>query len=282
MPSIINNNPYLPIPVKVESTYFESDDRSLKTLKFSFLNSALREKFSFLPGQFIELSLPGRGESPFGIASSPHEELIKITVNKTGYVTKAIHELAEGDIVGIRGPLGNWYPISKFEGSNLAIISGGFAFTTLASLLDYILENYSDKLGKIYLIYGARNPGMLLYRDKLRRWSENSRLETYITVDNRIEGWEGLSGFVPDIVERAEIDPKNTYSVICGPPIMIKLTIPKLLNKGIEKDHIYTSLERRMKCGIGKCGRCNIGKNFVCKDGPIFNYADLESLPEEY
>lgn len=282
MPSIINDNPYLPVPAKVESTYFESDDRTLKTLTLSFLDPLLREKFNFLPGQFIELSILGKGESPFGIASNPNEELIKITVNRTGYVTKAIHNLSKGDIVGIRGPLGNWYPISKFAGSNLAIISGGFAFTTLASLTDYLLENYSDKLGKIYLIYGARNPGMLLYRDKLKEWSNNPRLKTYITIDNKVSGWDGLTGFVPDIVEKSDIDVQNTYTVICGPPIMIKLTIPKLLNKGIGKDHIYTSLERRMKCGIGKCGRCNIGKNFVCKDGPVFNYADLEGLPEEY
>jgi NAD(P)H-flavin reductase len=282
MPSIINDNPYLPIPVKVEYTTFESEDRSLKTLAFSFLDPSVREKFSFLPGQFIELSLPGKGESPFGIASSPSEELIKITVNKTGYVTKAIHYLSKGDIVGIRGPLGNWYPISEFEGSNIAIISGGFAFTTLASLLDYLLENYSDRLGEIYLIYGARTPGMLLYKDKLKAWRENPRLKTYITVDSNVSGWDGLVGFVPDIVERTDFEVQNTYAVICGPPIMIRLTLPKLINKGIQKDHIYTSLERRMKCGIGKCGRCNIGPYFVCKDGPVFSYASLENLPEEY
>ncbi len=282
MPSIINDNPYLPIPVKVEYTTFESEDRSLKTLAFSFLDPAIREKFSFLPGQFIELSLPGKGESPFGIASSPSEELIKITVNKTGYVTKAIHYLSKGDIAGIRGPLGNWYPISEFEGSNIAIISGGFAFTTLASLLDYLLENYSNRLGKIYLIYGARTPGMLLYKDKLKAWRENPRLKTYITVDSNVSGWDGLVGFVPDIVEKTDFEIQNTYAVICGPPIMIRLTLPRLINKGIQKDHIYTSLERRMKCGIGKCGRCNIGPYFVCKDGPVFSYASLENLPEEY
>jgi len=275
-------NPYLPIPIKIESSVFESDDRSLKTISFSFLDKEYRNKFNFLPGQFVEFSISGKGESPFGIASAPSEEFIKVTVNKTGYVTNAIHNLDKGDIAGIRGPFGNWYPIDKFIGSNIVIISGGFAFTTLASMLDHILLNYKDKIGKIDLIYGARNPGMLLYKDKLKEWQENPRLNCHITVDNESPNWNGLVGFVPDIVSKTEFSSENTYAIVCGPPIMIKLTLPKLLEKNIPKQNIFTSLERRMKCGIGKCGRCNIGPKYVCKDGPVFSFDELENLPQEY
>jgi NAD(P)H-flavin reductase len=277
-----NANPYLPLPARVERVRFESEDRSLKTLWISLLNEKDRENFRFRPGQFIELSVPGKGESPFGIASSPHEELLKITVNKTGTVTKAIHQLDQGDFVGIRGPLGNYYPIEDVLGANLFIISGGFAFTTLASFTEYVLQDWSDKVKEIDLVYGARTPGMLLYKDLLEQWRENPRIKVHLTVDREFPGWTGLVGFVPDIVARVDVDPVNTYCFICGPPIMIKLTIPKLLEKGISKEKIYTSLERRMKCGIGKCGRCNIGPKYVCRDGPIFKVSELEKLPQEY
>lgn len=278
----LQDNPYLPIPMRVEEVKFESEDRSLKSLWLSFLAEGKREEFRFRPGQFIELSIPGKGESPFGIASSPEEELIQITVNKAGSVTKAIHELDKGDIVGLRGPLGNWYPEEEFVGANLFIISGGFAFTTLASFTKHLLREWSDRVKNIDLVSGARTPGMLLYKDLLEEWKNNPRLNLYLTVDREFPGWTGLVGFVPDIVAKVKVDFENTYALICGPPIMIRLTIPKLLEQGIPKNKIYTSLERRMKCGIGKCGRCNIGPKYVCKDGPIFNFAELENLPSEY
>lgn len=277
-----NRNPYLPFPARVEKVRFESDDRSLKTLWFTFLDDDVRTSFSFKPGQFIELSLNGKGESPFGIASSPNEGLIKITVNKTGTVTRAIHQLDVGDIVGIRGPLGNYYPIEDLAGSDLFIISGGFAFTTLASLTQYLLDGLRDRFGKVDLVYGARTPGMLLYKDLLGEWEKDPRINLYLTVDREFPGWTGLVGFVPDIVAQVEVDPSKVCCFICGPPIMIRLTIPKLVEKGIPKERIFTSLERRMKCGIGKCGRCNIGPKFVCKDGPIFRVSELEKLPAEY
>jgi len=280
-PSIVNN-PYLPIPVRVEKVSFESEDRSLKTFDLACINPEDREKLNFMPGQFIEFSIPGKGESPFGIASNPTAELIRVTVNRTGNVTSAIHNLCEGDFAGIRGPLGNWYPIEHMKGKNLVIISGGFAFTTLASLLEYILEKHENDVKDIHLIYGARTPGMLLYKEKLEAWQANPRIKSRITVDREATGWNGLVGFVPTIVEQSDITPDNTIAVVCGPPIMIKLTLPKLVEKGFAKEQIYTSLERRMKCGLGKCGRCNIGPYFVCKDGPVFSLAQLEGLPAEY
>lgn len=282
MLSNVQDNPYLPLKARVEEVRFESEDRSLKTISLSFVEPGVRGNFQFRPGQFIELSIFGKGEAPFGIASSPEEELIKITVNKTGSVTRVIHELDKGDIVGIRGPLGNWYPLDKFAGSNLFIISGGFAFTTLASLTKHVLNKWVDAIAKIDLVYGARTPGMLLYKDDLKEWAENPRLNLYLTVDREFPGWKGLVGFVPDIVAKVSVDPQNTYALVCGPPIMIKLTLPKLEAAGITKERIYTSLERRMKCAIGKCGRCNIGPYYVCKDGPIFSQDQLVGLPVEY
>ncbi|MCE5223515.1 FAD/NAD(P)-binding protein [bacterium] len=276
------NNPYLTMPVRIVKVSFESEDRSLKTLELQLINEQDRSQFHYLPGQFIEFSIPGKGESPFGIASSPSEDVIRVTVNRTGYVTESIHQLEEGDFAGIRGPFGNTYPLDLMKQKRVIIISGGFAFTTLSSLLDYLLEHEEYNITGYDLIYGARNPGMLLYKDKIECWKQQSKIKSIITIDRETPGWTGTTGFVPTIVEQSDIRPDQAIAVICGPPIMIKLTLPKLLDKGFQKDQIFTSLERRMKCGIGKCGRCNIGPNYVCKDGPVFSLQQLEGLPAEY
>jgi NAD(P)H-flavin reductase len=275
-------NPYLPVAVRVERTFIESEDKMLKTLDLIFLNREDEKNFQFMPGQFCEISIWGKGEAPFGIASSPTEKgFLRFTVKRAGIVTTALHYLKEGDEVGLRGPLGNPYPVDLFKGNNVVIIGGGFAFTTLRALIKYLLTCRKD-FKDITVIYGARTPGMLLYKEELKEWELREDLKVYITVDRGDEGWKGLVGFVPAIVEKIAPGPKDAYVVICGPPIMIKLTLPKLINLGFPLERIYTSLEMRMKCGIGKCGRCNIGRFYVCKDGPVFNYAQLERLPKEW
>lgn len=275
-------NPYLPIPVRVKKTFIESEDRMLKTLDLIFLNKENKENFKFMPGQFCEVSVWGKGEAPFGITSSPTEkEFLRFTVNRAGVVTTALHYLKEGDGLGIRGPLGNYYPIELFKGKNIVIIGGGFAFTTLRALTKYLLAHRED-FKDINIIYGARTPGMLLYKEELKEWERREDLKVCITVDKGDKDWQGLVGFVPTIVERKAPSPEDAYAVICGPPIMIKFTLPELIALGFPPERIYTSLEMRMKCGIGKCGRCNIGRFYVCKDGPVFNYAQLEKLPKEY
>lgn len=275
-------NPYLPIPVKVGKTFIESEERMLKTLDLLFLNKKDEENFKFMPGQFCEISVWGKGEAPFGIASSPTERgFLKFTVNRAGVVTTALHYLKDGDEVGIRGPLGNHYPVDIFKGKNMVIIGGGFAFTTLRALIKYLLA-FREDFKDITIIYGARTPGMLLYKEELKEWERRKDLKVYVTVDEGDEAWQGLVGFVPRIVEKMAPSPKDAYAVICGPPIMIKFTLPKLTALGFPSEKIYTSLEMRMKCGIGMCGRCNIGKFYVCKDGPVFSLAQLESLPQEY
>ena len=185
--------------------------------------------------------------------------------------------------VGIRGPLGNGYPIHLFEGKNILVIGGGFAFTTLRSLIVYLLqpENRS-RVKDITVVYGARMPGLLLYKKELSDWQEREDINVVVTVDQGDKDWKGKVGLVPNVLEEVAPASENTYAVICGPPIMIKFTFPKLMTLKFPNERIYTSLEKRMKCGIGKCGRCNIGHLYVCKDGPVFSYAQLEELPKDY
>jgi len=277
-------NPYFPIPMTVKSTRIETSDRMLRTVELAFANEEDRKAFRFIPGQFCELSLFGKGEAPFGIASSPTEEgSLKFTINKAGVVTTALHQLQEGMEVGIRGPLGNGYPIPLFEGKNILVIGGGFAFTTLRSLIAYFLQPENrPRVKDITVVYGARTPGLLLYKKELSDWQQRDDIKVVVTVDQGDKDWKGKVGLVPNVLEEAAPASENTYAVICGPPIMIKFTFPKLMTLKFPNERIYTSLEKRMKCGIGKCGRCNIGHLYVCKDGPVFSYAQLEELPKDY
>ncbi len=280
-------NPYMPYPVRIDDIQIATEDKSLKTFKFVFLNKEDEDKFSYHAGQFAELSIPGKGEIPIGIASSPTEKgFVKFTVFRTGVVSSYLHNMKKGDIMGIRGPLGNWYPWETLEkGKNVVIIGGGFAFTTLRSSIIYMLdpENRS-KFGTIDVIYGSRSPGMLLYQDELFEWEKRDDINMHITVDGTDDpNWKYNIGFVPTIVEQKapKADP-DTYAIICGPPIMIKFTQPVLEKLGYKDDQIIMSLENRMKCGIGMCGRCNIGKELVCKDGPVFTLEQINMTPKEY
>lgn len=274
-------NVYMPIPVRVKEIRVESDDKTLRTFDLEFVNEA--DTFDYMPGQFCQLSIPGKGEAPFGIASSPTEKgFLSFTVNRVRVVTTALHYLEEGETIGIRGPLGNYYPVEKFRGQNIVIVSGGFALTTLRSLAVYLCDpaNRGD-YGDITLIYGARRPGLMIYRNELEEWEKKDNIKVYLTIDEQVEGWNKLVGFVPSVTKEIAPSSKNSFAVVCGPPVMIKYTLPVLIELGFPPEHIYTSLERRMKCGIGKCGRCNIGSKYVCLDGPVFSFAELEKISEE-
>ncbi len=277
-------NPYLPIPMIVERTWIETSDRMLRSLELRFLHEDDSKAFTFVPGQFCELSVLGKGEAPFGIASSPTEKgTLRFTINRAGLVTTALHHLEEGEEVGLRGPLGNGYPIQALEGHNLLIIGGGFAFTTLRSLIVYFLDPKNrSRVRDITILYGARLPGLLLYKEELAQWQRRKDVKLVTTVDQADSDWRGKVGLVPHVLEGMAPPPENTHVILCGPPIMIRFTFPKLTALGFPTDRIWTSLERRMKCGIGKCGRCNIGHLYVCKDGPVFSYAQLEKLPKDY
>ena len=278
-------NPYLPYPVRIEEIVVETDDRNLRTFKLRFLNKEHEEAFKYMPGQFAEISVPGKGEVPIGIASSPTEKgFLLFTINKAGYVTTHLHNMKEGDIIGVRGPLGRPYPWDRMEGKNIVIIGGGFAFTTLRSSIVYMLHPENRKrFGKITVVYGARRPGLLLYKDELWKWEKRDDIEMHITVDATDDpNWKYNIGFVPQITEKKIKSAENSIAIVCGPPIMIRFTQPVLEKIGFSPENIILSLEMRMKCGIGMCGRCNIGHKFVCKDGPVFSLAELRELPSEY
>ena len=278
------DNPYLPLPARVEKVVTETEDKNIKSFDLSFINKTDEEKFQYIPGQFAEVSLTGKGESPFGIASSPTEKgILKFGVNKAGLVTTALHSLEEGAIVGVRGPLGNSYPVKELEGKNVVIVSGGFAFTTLRSLTKYMInEDNRSRYKNITIIYGARSPGLLLYKDELADWAKRGDINLNVTVDAAADGWNGKVGFVPAVTKEVAPSADNSYVLVCGPPIMIKFTIPVLKELGFPPERIILSLEMRMKCGIGMCGRCNIGNQYVCKDGPVFTLAQLNTMPGEY
>jgi len=280
----MQNNPYLPIPVDVAKITTEVDTKDIKTFRLAFVNKEDEENFKYLPGQFAELSILGKGESPIGIASSPTQKgYIEFTVQKAGVVTSTLHAMEEGTRMGVRGPLGNSWPIEYLEGKNIVIVGGGFAFTTLRSLLNYMIhEDNRSRFGAITVVYGARNPGLLIYKDELKEWEQRDDVNTNITVDQGDETWTGREGFVPTVCKEVAPSSENAVTVICGPPIMIRFTLPVFFELGFSKDNIYTSLEMRMKCGIGKCGRCNVGEKYVCKDGPVFSLAELDKLTPEY
>ncbi len=277
-------NPYLPIPVRIERVTVENDAQDLKTFDLAFVEEALRANWRFVPGQFGFLSIAGVGEAPFGIASAPHERLLKFTVKRVGSFTTALHELTEGAVIGLRGPFGNWYPFDLMKGRDVVIVSGGFSFTTLRATIAHLLlpENRGD-VGEITVVYGARSPGELLYKEELKVWEGRSDIKLVLCVDRKNGAdWPRIEGLVPNVLQDVAPAANNAVALVCGPPIMLKFTHPVLEKLGFLPERVFLSLENRMKCGIGKCGHCNVGPKYVCKDGPVFAYAELRQLPREY
>jgi len=282
-------NPYIPMPVEVTKIVTEVETNDIKTFRLTFVNKEDEENFKYLPGQFAELSILGKGESPIGIASSPTQPgYIEFTVQRagvlvTGLVTTALHDLDVGARMGVRGPLGNSWPIEFLEGKNVVVVGGGFAFTTLRSLIHYMLhEDNRSRFGDISVVYGARTPGLLCYKEELAAWEKRKDIKMHVTVDKGDANWKGREGFVPTVCKEVGPSPENAVTVICGPPIMIRFTLPVFFELGFAKENILTSLEMRMKCGIGKCGRCNVGHKYVCKDGPVFSFEELDRLPRDF
>jgi NAD(P)H-flavin reductase len=273
----------MPYPVRIDDIVVETEDGNLKTFQLVFEQEAHRKAWSHVPGQFAMLSLAGFGEIPIGIASSPTEEgHLLFTVNRAGKVTTALHQMNIGDRMGVRGPLGNGFPVdTEMKGKNIVIIAGGFAVTTLRATLISLLANRQD-YGRITFIYGARTPGMLLYQDELKQWAQRGDVDLHVTIDREAPGWDGLVGFVPTIAGQVAPSPENSVALICGPPIMIKFTMPPLEAIGWTDDQVYLSLENRMKCGEGVCCHCNVGPTLVCKDGPVFTRTQVKRLPMEY
>jgi len=278
----MNNNIYKPYLMEIENIIEETPD--VKTFRLKFRNAADADKFTFKAGQFGEYSVFGEGESTFCVASSPTRKgYIECTFRKAGRVTNALANLEAGDTVGFRGPYGNTFPIEEWEGKNLLYIAGGIALPPMRCVIWNTIdlrERYRD----ITIIYGARSVKDLVYKYELKEWSEMPGIKLITTVDpgGETPDWKGEIGFVPAVLDKVAPLSENTIAILCGPPVMIKYTMPVLKKLGFQDDAIYTTLENRMKCGFGKCGRCNVGKTYVCLDGPVFSLTQLNEMPEEY
>jgi NAD(P)H-flavin reductase len=277
-------NIYIPKLTKIKSIVSENDANDIKTIELEFVNEDDYKAFDYIPGQFAEVNVIGKGESPIGIASSPTEEgTIKFTIKRMGTVTSAVHSAELGDTIGIRGPMGNGWPMEELKGKNIVVIGGGFAFSTLRSLVLYVLdEKHRKDYGNITVIYGNRNSAEVLYRDVLEEWEKRDDIEVVLTIDRPEDTWTKKVGFVAAIVKEVAPSPDNAVAIICGPPIMIRTAQDELLKINWKDEQILNSLEMRMKCGVGKCGRCNIGSKYVCIDGPVFSVAELKKMPKEY
>lgn len=239
--------------------------------------------FEHIPGQCAMLSIPGAGEGMFSITSSPTQKnYMEFSIKKCGCLTSWLHQMEVGQQIGIRGPYGNGFPVdTDFAGKDLLFIAGGIGLAPLHSVINYCRDNRAN-YGKIDIVYGSRSMDDLVdYKEILDEWCKEDGINVYLTIDREQEGWDGHVGFVPNYVKELGFDVNKT-AVICGPPIMIKFTLAGLVELGFEKSNVYTTMELRMKCGVGKCGRCNIGDKYVCKDGPVFRCDQLAEMPDEY
>ena len=275
-------NIYLPHLMRIAKITEEAP--AVKTFRLEFLDEAAARDFDFHTGQFGLYSAFGEGESTFCIASSPTRKgYIECTFREVGRVTAALADKEVGDVVGFRGPYGNTFPIEDWKGKSLVFIAGGIALPPLRSVIWNCLD-LRDWFKDITIVYGARSVADLVYKDELKEWEARPDVNLVVTVDpgGEVPGWQGKVGFVPPVLEQLSPSPDHTIALVCGPPIMIKLTLPVLAKLGFPPEAIYTTLENRMKCGLGKCGRCNTGSSYVCKDGPVYTLDQLNALPAEY
>ncbi len=257
------------------------DTPDIKT--FRVVSPEGKKLFEHRPGQCAMLSIPGVGEAMFSITSSPtNTEYMEFSIKKCGCVTTWLHQAEVGQNVTVRGPYGNPFPVDDvFAGKDLLFVAGGVGLAPLRSVINYC-RHYRDRYGKIDIVYGSRSKDDLLdYQEIINEWATDNGVNVHLTIDREQEGWDGHVGFVPNYVKELGFD-TNKIAVLCGPPIMIKFTLEGLRSLGFEKTQVYTTLELRMKCGVGKCGRCNVGSKYVCKDGPVFRFDELDELPNEY
>jgi NAD(P)H-flavin reductase len=272
-------NPYIPEIATIIETVQETP--AIKTFRVTLNNPERMKSFRYEPGQVGQLSVFGVGEATFVINSPPTRmEYLQFSVMAAGEVTSKLHSLKAGDQVGVRAPLGNAFPYEDMLGKNVVFVGGGIGMAPLRTLLLFMLDNRKD-YGDISLLYGARSPEDMAFRYDLPDWTTRKDMKTVLTIDREAPGWEHTVGLIPNVLLDMNPSPENTVAVTCGPPIMIKFTLQALKKLGFPDESIITTLEKRMKCGVGICGRCNIGTKYVCMDGPVFTYAELKKLPSE-
>ncbi len=239
-----------------------------------------RQPLGHEPGQFLQVSLPGYGEAPISLCSSPTQlDSFELCVQAVGNLSMAVHDLRPGDFMGVRGPYGNGFPVADMQGHDVLLVAGGIGIAPLKSLIDYILHRRGE-FERVIIIYGARTPSDLLFRDELDRWQAMTNVETFITIDSPTGDWDGLTGVATVPLRALAIEPANTVAAVVGPPAMYRFVAFELFEKQIPHENIFFSLERRFKCGMGKCGHCQLNDLYVCQDGPVFRYTDLVGRSE--
>lgn len=269
------------IPMIGVVTDIRMDTPDVKTFRVVGLDG--KKPFEHIPGQCAMLSMPGIGEALFSITSSPtNEDYLEFSVKKCGCVTTWLHEMEPGRQVTLRGPYGNGFPVdTELKGKDLLIIAGGIGLAPVRSVINYVRANRAN-YGTLDIVYGSRSKEDLVdYAEIIDEWCKEDGINVHLTIDREQEGWDGHVGFVPNYVKELNFDTSKTV-VMCGPPIMIKFTLAGLEELGFRRDQVYTTFELKMKCALGKCGRCNIGDKYVCKDGPVFRLDQMSELPDEY
>ena len=273
--------PDLLIPEVGIITDIRTETPDVKT--FRVVNKDGKKAFDHKSGQCAMLSVPGVGEAMFSITSPPtNTEFMEFSIKRCGVLTDYLHALEVGSEVTIRGPYGNSFPVDTvLPKQDLLFIAGGIGLAPVRSVIKYVFDK-RDQYGKVDILYGARSKDDLVFKEEIEKsWPNMKDTTVHLTIDRPQEGWDGHTGFVPSYLKELNFSSDKTV-VVCGPPILIKLTLAELQNMGFKKEQVFTTLELRMKCGIGKCGRCNIGSKYVCKDGPVFRCDEIDSLPNEY
>ena len=275
-----NENPFLPEPARIVHMQHLTEDVKFFQIRIADMEKAL--SFNYCPGQFVMISVLGAGEAPFSISSSPSRPgLLEFCIRKTGTVTNALFQMKENDLIGVRGPYGNGFPAQKMIGKDIIVVMGGLGAAPLRSVLLYCLDN-RDQFRRVILLHGAKRPAEMIFREEFFHLKERKDLECFLAVDADDTGeWTENVGVVTKLFPLLkEIDPVNTYSLVCGPPVMYKFVLKELVDLKIPKDQILMTLERRMKCGVGKCGHCDIDYIYTCLDGPVFTYWDVIHMRE--
>ncbi len=278
-----NGNPYKPHLATVEDAWHETyGDRAIKTFKVVFDDQEVREGWEHRPGQCAMIGLPGVGESMISISCSPTEgQFLRFSVMRMGKVTQALHELEPGEKISVRGPYGNSFPVDEWKGKKIITIGGGIGQAPLRPIIEYVKANRAE-YEDLTIIYGSRTSGDLCFKGELEEVTGADDVSCHLSIDVEEENWQHYVGFVPSLLMEVNPSPENAIAITCGPPIMIKFVLDNLKKLNFSDEQIYTTLENRMKCGIGKCGRCNAGNLYVCKDGPVFSYATLKQVPEAF